>query len=70
MLFITEHAEIAGYELLERYALRASDRETFAIAQQNKLEEVAMAKRLNDLWDRAVDHDLRAAGIPAEAVIH
>jgi ferritin-like metal-binding protein YciE len=67
--FITEHGEIAGYELLERYAQRANDAETFALAQQNKEEEIAMARRLEGLWDRAVDHDLRAVGVPVETVI-
>ncbi len=61
--FITEHGEIAGYELLERYATRAGDLQTAAVARQNKAEEVAMAERLNDLWDRAVELDLEAAGI-------
>ena len=56
--FLTEHGEIAGYELLERYAIRANDLETVALARQIKAEEKAMARRLNDLWDRAVALDL------------
>ncbi len=66
--FITEHGEIAGYELLERYANRANDAQTAAVARQNKQEEIAMAKRLNDLWDRSVDNDLAAAGIDHDRV--
>jgi ferritin-like metal-binding protein YciE len=59
--FLTEHGEIAGYELLERYAIRANDMETLAVARRNKADEVAMAQRLNGLWDRAVDQDLGVA---------
>lgn len=65
--FITEHGEIAGYELLERYANRANDPQTAAVARQSKAEEVAMASRLKDLWDRAVDLDLHSAGIQKDA---
>jgi ferritin-like metal-binding protein YciE len=61
--FVTEHVEIAAYELLERLALRAGDQRTAEIARQNKRDEYEMARRLNDTWDRAIDLTLLEAGI-------
>lgn len=61
--FVTEHVEIAAYELLERLAMRAGDSRTAEIARLNKNDEYAMARRLSDTWDRAIDLTLLEAGI-------
>ena len=50
--FVTEHMEIAAYELLERLALVAGDAETARVARQNRREEEAMAKKIASRWDR------------------
>jgi ferritin-like metal-binding protein YciE len=52
--YATEHMEIASYELLERVARRAGDEETAAVARQNLLEEVAMARKIERTWDKVV----------------
>ena len=54
-----EHMEWAAYELLLRVARRAGDTETAAMAEQIGEEEAAMAQRLEDLLDRAVEASLR-----------
>lgn len=53
--FMTEHMEIAAYELLERVARRAGDTETAAIAAQNRADEEAMAEKIASSWDHVVD---------------
>jgi ferritin-like metal-binding protein YciE len=65
--FVTEHLEIAGYELLERIANRAGDSQTAAVARRNKQDEEQMARRLNEFWDRAVDLDLAKKGVDRDA---
>jgi ferritin-like metal-binding protein YciE len=60
--YATEHLEIASYELLERVAKRAGDDETAEIARQNRGEEQAMAKRLEEQWDAVVEQSLREEG--------
>lgn len=65
--YITEHTEIASYEILERLARRAGDDRTADLAHLNKSEEHAMARRLADFWDRAVDRDLLEAGLDHDA---
>ena len=53
--YATEHFEIAAYELLERIATRAGDEETARVARENREEERAMARRLDERWDRLAD---------------
>ena len=61
--FVTEHMEIAAYELLERLALLAGDADTALVARQNKQEEQAMAKTIASNWDRFLALTLVDAGI-------
>ena len=61
--FVTEHMEIAAYELLERLALLAGDAETALVARQNKQEEQAMAQTIASNWDRFLALSLIEAGI-------
>jgi len=54
-----EHLEIGSYELLARVAQRAGDAETVAVAQRILEQERAMARRLEEHFDAAVDASLR-----------
>jgi ferritin-like metal-binding protein YciE len=53
--YVTEHLEIATYDLLEGIALRGGDPETARVARQNRTEEEAMASAITANWDRVVE---------------
>jgi ferritin-like metal-binding protein YciE len=56
--FVTEHMEIAAYELLERLAQRAGDERTAEVARQIRADEEAMAAKIAGTWDAVVDQTL------------
>jgi ferritin-like metal-binding protein YciE len=58
--FSYEHLEIASYDLLLRVARRAGDEDVAQVAGEIREEERAMAGRLADSFDRAVEASLRA----------
>jgi ferritin-like metal-binding protein YciE len=57
-----EHMELAAYELLALVAERAGDDETVEVARSIRVQEVAMAERLAERFERAVDASLREVG--------
>jgi ferritin-like metal-binding protein YciE len=54
-----EHMELAAYELLRRVAERAGDTAVAGLAERIGGQERAMADRVAERWDRAVDASLR-----------
>jgi ferritin-like metal-binding protein YciE len=62
--YAAEHMEIAAYHLLERVARHAGDDETAQVARENRADEEAMARKLDELWDRFTEQSLREEGVP------
>ena len=61
--YATEHLEIASYELLRRIAQKAGDEETATAAQEIIEEERAMAKVIEQNWDKFATLSLQEEGI-------
>ena len=61
--YATEHMEIAAYQLLERVATRAGDEETAEVARENRADEEAMARKLDEHWDTFAELSLREEGV-------
>jgi ferritin-like metal-binding protein YciE len=61
--YAAEHMEIASYELLSRVAEKAGDAETAAEAREIIEEERAMAKVIEENWDKFAELSLQEEGI-------
>jgi ferritin-like metal-binding protein YciE len=57
-----EHMELAAYELLKRMAQRAGDQHVVELCERLGGQERAMADRVAERWDRAVDASLKQKG--------
>lgn len=62
-----EHMELAAYELLGRFAARAGDSRVQELAARIGGDERAMADRLAEHWDAAVEASLREKDATADA---
>jgi ferritin-like metal-binding protein YciE len=60
--YVSEHLEIAAYELLERVARMAGDEATADVARMNREEERAMAEAIATSWDRVAVAGMREDG--------
>jgi ferritin-like metal-binding protein YciE len=61
--YTAEHLEIASYQLLERVAKRAGDDATAEAARLNRADEEAMARKLDESWDLALDMSFEQEGL-------
>lgn len=61
--YVTEHLEIAAYEMLERIAKRAGDDATAEVARRNCADERAMADKIEHNWDKFVELTLEEEAI-------
>ena len=53
--YVSEHMEIAAYQLLERLAEKAGDTETAEVAHQNCADDEAMAQKIDSNWDKFLE---------------
>jgi ferritin-like metal-binding protein YciE len=60
--YVSEHLEIAAYELLERVARMAGDEATADVARMNREDEKAMAEAIATSWDRVAVAGMREDG--------
>jgi len=49
--YVSEHMEIAAYQLLERLAQRAGNQEGAEAARQNRADDEAMVQKIDANWD-------------------
>jgi ferritin-like metal-binding protein YciE len=64
--FVTEHMEIAAYQLLERLAKKAGYEQAAEVARQNRADDEAMARKIVSNWDKFLELTLAAPGFLVE----